>query len=139
MRLSSALIVSIAAAMLAGCGGSGSGYRTPPTTPSPPTTTPGVGTPPSGDVVILGDASFSPASLTVSAGTTVTWQWTCSSDGYGSTSGCVTHTVTFDDGSNIASAPQDSGTFNRTFTTAGTYKYHCAIHGAAMSGVVVVK
>ena len=45
----------------------------------------------------------------------------------------------FDDGSNISSGSQSSGTFSRTFTAAGTYKYHCTIHGSAMSGQVVVQ
>ncbi len=138
MRQLRILTVSMLVAALAACGGSGGGYNTSPsTTPTPPG--PGGGTPPSDNVVTLGDESFSPATLNVAVGTTVTWKWTCSNDGYGYTTGCVTHTVTFDDGSNIASAPQDSGTFNRTFAAAGTYKYHCAIHGAAMSGSVVVK
>ena len=42
------------------------------------------------------------------------------------------HTV--DDG--IASGTQSSGTFQRTFSAAGAYPYHCTIHGAAMSGTV---
>ncbi|HVX41264.1 MAG TPA: plastocyanin/azurin family copper-binding protein [Gemmatimonadaceae bacterium] len=139
MRTWRILAASTLAAALAACGGSGSGYSTSPSNPTPPPTTTGGGPPPSSNVVTLGDASFSPAALTVSSGTTVTWQWTCSNDGYGGTVGCVTHTVTFDDGSNIASAAQDSGTFNRTFNTAGTFKYHCAIHGSSMSGEVIVK
>jgi hypothetical protein len=71
-----------------------------------------------------------------------TWQWNSCSDnggGYGRYGGCVTHNVTFDDGSNIASPVQDSGSSNRTFSAAGTYKYHCVIHGSAMSGMVVVQ
>ena len=45
--------------------------------------------------------------------------------------------VTFDDGPE--SAIQTAGSFNRTFGGAGTFPYHCAVHGAAMSGTVVVK
>jgi len=67
----------------------------------------------------------------------VTWTWnTCGSDGYGIT--CVMHDVLFDDGA--TSGAQNSGTFARTFATAGTFNYHCSIHGAAvMSGVVTVQ
>lgn len=132
------LTAAIAVATVAACGGAGGSYSTSPSNPGNPPSNPG-GTPPSDNTVTLGDQSFTPATLNITAGTTVTWKWTCSSNGYGGTSGCVTHTVTFDDGSGIASAPQDSGSFNRTFATAGTYKYHCAIHGPSMSGQVVVK
>lgn len=139
MRHRHIIMATFLAAALTACGGSGGGYSTSPSNPGTPPSNPGGGTPPSDNVVTLGDASFTPANLSVSAGTTVTWKWSCSNDGYGYSSGCVTHTVTFDDGSGIASAPQDSGSFTRTFSAAGTYKYHCAIHGSAMSGQVVVK
>jgi plastocyanin len=86
--------------------------------------------------------SFSPASLTVPKGTTVTWTWPTCDDtggGYGYSS-CVTHSVTFDDGSNIASATQSNGTFARSFAIAGTFKYHCSVHGAAvMAGQIIVQ
>ena len=36
----------------------------------------------------------------------------------------------------LFSAPHD---YSYTFTQAGTYTYHCAAHGAAMSGTVVVE
>jgi len=76
----------------------------------------------------------------VTPGTTVTWEWkACTDDGYGGYGGCVSHNVTFDDGSNIASSTQSTGTFSRTFNTAGTYKYHCVVHGTGMSGQVTVK
>ena len=89
----------------------------------------------------IGDQSFAPGTVTVPVGTTVTWQWAaCTDNGYGGYAGCVSHNVTFDDGSNVASATQSSGTFSRTFASAGTFKYHCTIHGAnVMSGQVVVK
>jgi plastocyanin len=77
--------------------------------------------------VSVGDDFFSPAATTVTAGTTVTWTW----------KGSISHNVTFDDGT--ASATQSSGTFSRVFNTAGTYPYHCTIHGTAMSGSVTVQ
>jgi plastocyanin len=63
----------------------------------------------------------------VATGTKVTWTWI----------GSTAHSVTFDDG--VTSATQTSGSFNRTFDTAGSYPYHCKVHGTAMSGTVVVK
>jgi plastocyanin len=44
--------------------------------------------------------------------------------------------VVFDDG--VSSGLQDQGTYSRTFTAAGTYPYHCAVHGLAMAGSVTV-
>lgn len=83
---------------------------------------------PAGDVTV-GNNVFTPASLNVDVGRTVTWVWD---------PGGVNHNVTFDDGS-PGSATQSSGSFQRTFSTAGSYAYHCTIHGAAvMHGVVNV-
>ena len=81
-----------------------------------------------GNTVTVGNNFFSPAALSVAAGTTVTWSWAA---------GAVEHNVTFDDGEH--SATQSSGSFPRTFSAAGTYPYHCTIHGAAaMNGSVTV-
>jgi plastocyanin len=44
--------------------------------------------------------------------------------------------VVFDDG--VSSGLQDQGTYSRTFKAAGTYPYHCAVHGLAMAGSVTV-
>jgi len=118
---------------LSACGGAGYGSSGG-TTTGPGTTNTQLGP---NDVDIV-RSSFPPGTLTVTAGTTVTWHWDdCANNGYSSV--CVTHNVTFDDGSGVASASQSSGTFSRAFATAGTYKYHCTIHGAAMSGTIVVK
>jgi plastocyanin len=86
------------------------------------------GTGGAGDVVVVSNNKFTPATLTVPGGTTVTWQWS---------SGGVVHNVTFDDGA--TSGNMSAGSYPRTFATAGTYRYHCTIHGAAMSGSVVVQ
>ena len=136
LLFTSTLIVSV----LAACGGgSDSSYNTgPSTTPTNPGGTTGVAT----NSVVIADQAFNPGAVNIPVGATVTWEWkSCVDDpsgyGYG---GCVSHNVTFDDGSNITSATQNAGTFSRTFNTAGTYKYHCSIHGASvMSGQVTVK
>ncbi len=110
--------------------------------PALSTVIPPPGTPNS---VVLTNDVFTPGTLNTTVGSTVTWTWnSCtttgysSGDGVGSSSSCVAHTVTFDDGS-PGSVLQSSGTFSRKFTAAGTFTYHCAIHGAAMTGEVVVQ
>jgi plastocyanin len=122
MRYIHAILAS-ALALGAACSG---GYGSSPTAPggttgttaAPPATT---------NAIKIVDNAFSPVSTTVAAGTTVTWTWT----------GANIHNVTFDDGPK--SATQNSGTYQRTFNTVGTYSYHCTIHGTAMSGVVTVQ
>jgi plastocyanin len=91
--------------------------------------------PPSSDVAVT-DFTFQPASLTVAAGTTVTWTWDA-----GATSHNVTPAVP-------ATPPGASGTFAAphtyefTFNTPGTYSYYCTLHGSpttGMRGVVIVQ
>jgi plastocyanin len=78
--------------------------------------------------------AFKPASLEVAAGTTVTWT---NMDGTG-------HTTTSGapgakDGKWEGQLAGSGGAFSFKFTTAGTFAYFCAIHGASMTGVVIVK
>jgi plastocyanin len=73
------------------------------------------------------DSAFQPASLSIAAGTTVTW----------TSSGATAHTSTSDD------ALWDSGQlssqlFARTFNTPGTYAYHCTFHPQTMRGTITV-
>ncbi len=87
----------------------------------------------SGSAVTMQGIAFSPATLTVKKGTTVTWT---NQDG-------VEHNVVSDtdspngglNGSLISKGEQ----FSFTFTTAGTYKYHCSIHPHMMATVVVTE
>jgi plastocyanin len=133
--------LSLAAAC--GGGGSGGGYSTGPTggNNNPPPTG-GNNNPVTTNTVTLTTDSFSPSNISIAKGTAVTWNWdscTTPGDGYGGygPTTCVAHNIMFDDG--ITSSSQSSGTFTRQFDVAGTFKYHCAIHGAAMSGQVVVQ
>jgi plastocyanin len=126
-----AVSLSLVAALYA-CGGGGSSSSNGVTDPGPPP-------PVNGSTTSLSvqNNKYVPAHDSVGVGATLTWTWnTCSGDGYGGNT-CASHSVKFDDG--VASSPiQSSGTFSRTFDTAGTYTYHCAVHGTAMSGTVVV-
>lgn len=119
---------TVAIACLVGCGGSGNGSTSPP---------PGVNTPPpANNGISVTNNAFSPVSKTVAVGTAVTWAWnSCSGDAY-TGQACVSHDIVFDD--TATSGLKDQGTYSRTFTVAGTYPYHCSIHGTAMSGSITV-
>jgi plastocyanin len=84
--------------------------------------------------VTASGTSFSPDSVTIDLGDTVTWN-----------NGGGTHNVSFDDGSFDEPPSPDfsSWTVQRTFDTPGTFRYHCELHGApnggGMSGVVMVR
>ncbi|HEY5630361.1 MAG TPA: plastocyanin/azurin family copper-binding protein [Candidatus Limnocylindrales bacterium] len=79
-----------------------------------------------GSSVQIANFAFAPADLKVKVGTTVIWTNT---DG-------ATHTVTADNGS-FGGKLASGDTFKETFTKAGTYAYHCAIH-SSMTGTVTV-
>ena len=128
------MCIVVSALSILACGGSGGGGgATAPKTPPPGNTPVPAG---SGGVSVTNDA-FSPADKSVAVGATVQWSWnSCDADPYGPAV-CGSHSVTFDDG--IASPIQDKGTFTRTFAAAGVYTYHCAVHGAAMTGKITVQ
>ena len=87
----------------------------------------------SADITVAG-LNFTPSATTVPKGTTVNWTWnSCGSDGYGGQT-CVDHSLVWDDGTAGVGATS-SGAYNRTFANAGTYSYHCAIHGSTTTGM----
>ena len=134
VRVSRALLVgSIVAALGAGCsGGSKSGQGYMPTAPINGGSNGGNG---SLSVSVVNN-SYTPASTTVPRGSVVQWTWKTCDMGYGAET-CTAHTVTFDDGA--TSDQQEKGTYSRSFPNAGTFAYHCKVHGTAMSGTIVVQ
>ncbi len=75
-----------------------------------------------------------PAIDTVAAGATVTWTWT--------NTGSTPHSVRSDGSPSFTSSATQTGsgaTHAVMFTAPGTYQYDCAVHGAAMSGTIVVQ
>jgi plastocyanin len=80
--------------------------------------------------IFIQDMLFSPATISVTAGTTIKWT---NKDG-------VAHTVTSDTGSaeifNSGSLTNGS-TFTWKFNTAGTFNYHCSLHAGMNASVVV--
>lgn len=83
--------------------------------------------------IFMKNTAFTPASKTISVGTTLTWKnqdsfaHTVTSGTPGSPSGL------FDSG-NLGSG----GTFSYTFNSAGSFKYFCSIH-PSMTGTITVQ
>ncbi|MHB8606024.1 MAG: CARDB domain-containing protein [Thermoplasmatota archaeon] len=71
--------------------------------------------------------AFNPSSVTVAIGDSVKWD----------NQDMVTHTVTADDLSFDSGNLATGATFTQTFTTFGTFAYHCKIH-TTMKGTVIV-
>jgi plastocyanin len=84
--------------------------------------------------VTIKNFSFNPATLTVKAGTNVTW----------TNEDSVTHDLTNDAIGDIAEGRlfsldvEPGKTFSFTFNNTGTYNYHCDIH-PSMKGAIVVE
>ena len=104
-------VIAAAAILLAACGSTASS--------NPPAA--------AGNGVSLANFAFAPATLTVKAGTAVTW----------TNKDTTTHTVTADDGSFDSGHLSGSATFTFTFAKAGTFTYHCAIHSSMTATVTV--
>jgi plastocyanin len=73
--------------------------------------------------------AFEPSTITVVMGVNNTVIW--------SNNGTVDHTVTADEGAFASGALSPGQTFSFTFTSPGTYAYHCSIH-PIMTGTVHV-
>jgi plastocyanin len=113
--------VAIAVLILAACGGGA----------APATTAPGAAS--AGEVTVQGFA-FKPQTIEVKVGAKVTWT---NQDGapHTTTSG----TPGAKDGKWEGQLGGSGGSFSFTFAQAGTFAYFCGIHGASMTGTVVVK
>ncbi len=84
---------------------------------------------PAAQQVSVFNYKFDPETLTVTAGTTVTW----------TNKDEIPHTVASSDKSFKGSSGLDTGdTYSYTFDKPGTYKYYCTLH-PFMTGVIVVK
>lgn len=103
--------------LLFGCGKSSSGYGS------------GTSQPPANEsTVTISGMAFTSASITVKAGTTVTWTNTDN----------MQHTVTADDGSWTSGTLNYGDKFAYTFSYAGAVNYHCKFH-SGMTGTVTVQ
>jgi len=120
---SACTVMLILACMVAGC----SSYQAPAT---PATVTTLV---PSGEAstVNIKDFAFSPSTLMVKTGTTVTWV----------NLDTAPHTIASDPGSPVAFSSGSLSTgasYRFTFSQPGTFAYHCSIH-PSMKGTVIVQ
>jgi plastocyanin len=72
--------------------------------------------------------AFDPRTVAVTRNGVVTWTF------------AGQHNVTFDTQGAPAGIPtRETGSASVTFPTAGTFNYHCTVHGTGMSGTVVVQ
>jgi len=80
-------------------------------------------------VEVVDFVGFTPESLAVASGSTVTWGWFANNT--------YQHNVTFDTDTTLQSPLLRAGQYPVTFTHSGTYRYHCTVHGE--KGVVTVQ
>ena len=72
-----------------------------------------------GKTVTVGDDFFSPKTMTVKKGTTVTWKWV----------GDAPHDVKASGAAKFSSgSPKTSGTYKRKLVKTGTYRILCSVH-----------
>lgn len=111
----------LASLFLVACGSGDADMTTAPT-PPPPT---------AANAVDVRDNLFDPSAVNAAVASTVTWTWR----------GAAQHNVTFEDGQG-SSTTKVSGSHQRAFAAAGTYRYRCTIHSSnftsGMVGSVVV-
>ena len=127
---------TLVAVLAVGCGGGGNASGGTNANNNPTSPTPSA---PSSSITIV-EYAFTPAADTVKAGTIVTW----------TNNGTIAHTATDDGGtwdSGQISSPSGGGlygggsaggSYTLTFSTPGTFTYHCANHPTQMKGTIVV-
>ncbi|MEP7064979.1 MAG: cupredoxin domain-containing protein [Gemmatimonadota bacterium] len=80
--------------------------------------------------VIIFDNGYTPSTVTVAAGGSVTWVWT----------GNNAHGVSFDDATITPSTIQSRGSYAVRFPRAGSFSFFCTVHGRTVeAGTVTVK
>jgi len=130
MRRTLIIGVAISASLaLAACGSSASPAAAPPSAAASPAASAAASQAAAAgaSAITIQNFAFAPASLTVKAGTTVTW----------TNNDSPTHSVKWADGAAGSSPLTTGSSYTRTFATPGTYAYVCGIH-ASMHGTIVV-
>ena len=115
-----ALMVVFAVAMLVtACGGSSGTSNGASTTATPPAA--------GGAQVSIKGFAFSPASVTIKAGGSVTW----------TNQDSPAHSITADNGEFDSGNIANGATYSFTFAKAGSYPYHCGIHPSMKGNIIV--
>ena len=117
--------------LLGACGDDDDGGAAPTAKPAS-TTGGGGGIPATLTTVKVQDNKFTPGSLQIPVGATVTWDWTGSA---------ARHSVkgTFDGQPVESPTLSGTGVYLFAFQKAGVFEYECGVHGAAMKGVVTIQ
>jgi len=84
----------------------------------------GMGGGPKTVTVHIVDFTFNPDPVTINAGDSILWQWDADN-----------HSTTSDTGIWDSGVFNTGHTFTRAFPTAGTFPYHCSIHGSPGAGM----
>ena len=122
--------IALAALLLGFTVACGSSYSPAPAPTPTPTPSPSGGTPVSivAGATTMATSAYAPNPIAVTVGGTVTW----------TNNDSATHTSS-DNSSTWDSGPiAPGGTFSRTFSSAGTFPYHCTLH-PGMVGTVTVQ
>lgn len=98
-----------------------------PAAPQPKVAAPGSGSASGSTAARIVDFAFAPASISIAAGTSVTW----------TNLDPAPHTVTATDGSWDSGLIDPDGTFSRRFATPGTFTFACLVH-PSMTGTIRV-
>ncbi|HET9256773.1 MAG TPA: cupredoxin family copper-binding protein [Pseudonocardiaceae bacterium] len=114
---------------IAGCGDAAGAASAMPTMPglSVPAAAPGQDAPVATDTVAIQNFAFAPGTVTVKAGTTVTW----------TNQDQDPHTVSAMNGSFHSQTLSTGQSYRHTFTTPGRFDYLCTIHPFMTATVVV--
>ena len=78
--------------------------------------------------VMINQDMFGPANIQIKVGTTVTW----------TNMDSVPHSITLDSGAKDSGLFGQNANFSYTFTTTGTFQYHCSAHPFMLGKVVVM-
>lgn len=116
--MAAGLFVLVSSVLVFSCSKSSSGYGSNPG---------GTYNPPPANTVSIKNIAFSPTTLTVAVGTTVTW----------TNNDNMTHTVTANDNSFDSGNLAYGATFSYKFNAAGTFNYHCSYHASMLAKIIV--
>lgn len=134
LRTRSALVwvMSLLTAVVVGCSRPASGIEETPGGPASAVPAPEGNPPPAAMMheIAIDNFTFEPPTLTVPAGTKVTW---VNHDDVPHTVTSTTRPKRFD-----SKALDTDATFSHEFTAPGTYEYFCAVH-PKMTGKIIVK